>query len=188
MAKGASIDLDSGDPWLAEIPEEEWDLPFEEIKIIKGLFCEPYGDRRCEIVCIGDAMNEAEIRKRFESCLLTEEEYKLGPEAWSKAHNPFELDVDEEEEDFEEELTQFEVGKYIVVDKAQGRLTSSVKSGKTQMYPVDEILQIVEIESNFSQHRIRGQVAETLDWVSIMDTSDSFMWLKPFSDVSETKL
>ena len=52
------------------------------------------------------------------------------------------------------------------------------------MYPKDKILDIVKIETNLSQHRIRGQVAKTLDWVSIMDTSDSFMWLKPVSDVA----
>ena len=39
--------------WLAAIPEEEWGFSADGIEIVKKDFCEPFGDRRCEIVCIG---------------------------------------------------------------------------------------------------------------------------------------
>ena len=48
-------------------------------------------------------MNEIEIRERFETCLLTEEEMNLGPEVWVTGNNPFESEEEEEEKESDEE-------------------------------------------------------------------------------------
>ena len=42
----------------------------------------PYGDRRQEIVVIGRDVDEAELRQRFDACLLDDDELALGVEGW----------------------------------------------------------------------------------------------------------
>mmetsp|Transcript_35625 Transcript_35625/g.65267 ORF Transcript_35625/g.65267 Transcript_35625/m.65267 type:complete len:570 (-) Transcript_35625:83-1792(-) len=42
-----------------------------------------YGDRRQELVFIGNAMDETALRKMLEETLLTEEEFALGPVVWT---------------------------------------------------------------------------------------------------------
>ena len=44
------------------------------IESIKRNWADPYGDRRQELVFIGKGINKEEIKKRLESCLLSDEE------------------------------------------------------------------------------------------------------------------
>jgi hypothetical protein len=42
-----------------------------------------YGDRRQEVVLIGNAMDENAIRESLNEAILTDEEYALGPDVWT---------------------------------------------------------------------------------------------------------
>mmetsp|Transcript_18461 Transcript_18461/g.50691 ORF Transcript_18461/g.50691 Transcript_18461/m.50691 type:complete len:395 (-) Transcript_18461:141-1325(-) len=44
----------------------------------------PYGDRRQELVFIGNAMDEAATREALNGALVTDEEFALGPDVWTK--------------------------------------------------------------------------------------------------------
>jgi len=115
-----SINTQGG--WMIDVPEEERDEDF-----IDADFSDdpnfPYGDRRQEIVMIGIKMNKEEMKKRFDECLLTDEEYKEGHEKWTKLsdnwgdwdeeimdhnHNHEEDEEDDEEEEMEEEGEEME--------------------------------------------------------------------------------
>jgi len=63
------------DPEHREWVEEKW--------------AEPFGDRRQEVVMIGVKLDEASIRRQLDGCLLTDAEFKLGPQAWGAYSDPF---------------------------------------------------------------------------------------------------
>ena len=50
---------------------------------------EEVGDCRQELVFIGIGMDEASIRNSLQACLLTDEEYAAGIEAWQNLQDPF---------------------------------------------------------------------------------------------------
>jgi hypothetical protein len=50
---------------------------------------EPYGDRRQEIVMIGIGMDKSRLTAMLDAALLTDEEFALGPEAWSAFPDSF---------------------------------------------------------------------------------------------------
>ncbi|MCV2216799.1 zinc metallochaperone GTPase ZigA [Thauera sp. Sel9] len=75
--------------WWASAPPEHWPQDPEAVAAIKQYWDEEVGDARQEIVLIGMDMDEAALRTRFDSCLLTDEEMALGPQAWTGWHNPF---------------------------------------------------------------------------------------------------
>lgn len=64
-----------------------------------------WGDRCQELVWIGINMDEAGIRTMLDSCLLTDAELALGPEAWAEQIEdplPPWIEGDEEFEEYEE--------------------------------------------------------------------------------------
>ena len=70
------------------------------IKTIKEHWTEPYGDRRQELVFIGTEIDKALIKTKLEACLLSDDEYEKGPDAWqyyTDPIHPWEA-VEEEEE------------------------------------------------------------------------------------------
>ncbi|MEL7337573.1 MAG: GTP-binding protein, partial [Planctomycetota bacterium] len=77
-------------------PEEEQAIAEIECKLI-GV----YGDRHQELVFIGHEMDQARITQTLDACLLTDDEFAQGPEAWANFEDPFppiELDMEEEEQ------------------------------------------------------------------------------------------
>merc|ERR1711916_403021 len=82
--------------WFVCLPREDW--PEEAREAILEDFAtaedgedyELIGDRRQEIVIIGDQrLDECCARAELKKCLLTDEEYALGPQEWAKFENPF---------------------------------------------------------------------------------------------------
>jgi len=80
-----------------------------------------------------------------------------------------------------QEMLQFKPGKYKVVhDGTLGTRTLSPDENEiVNTYPTNTILEIIKIRNLISENRIRGQVSGSLDWVSIKNTADGFMWVKP---------
>lgn len=75
--------------WWAAVPRERWRDDPAWRRGVRALWREPYGDRRQEIVFIGQHMDEAAIRRDLDRALLTEAEFAMGPKAWARLPDPF---------------------------------------------------------------------------------------------------
>lgn len=75
--------------WRAMIPEEQWPDSAEVKAQIKAMWHPNFGDRRQQIVIIGQRMDEAAIREALDACLLTDAELAEGKPAWRKYPDPF---------------------------------------------------------------------------------------------------
>lgn len=87
---GHVIRAEPGGPWWAETPETNW--PSDDpslIQEIKDTWLEPFGDRRQELVIIGQDLRQAEITMALDRCLLNSEELQSGPQAWQCFPDPF---------------------------------------------------------------------------------------------------
>lgn len=84
---GGACRIEPGMYWAAALPEEQW--PAEERAQIAALWQEPYGDRRQELVLIGQDLDEAPLRARLDACLLTDAELAIGPAGWTTFADPF---------------------------------------------------------------------------------------------------
>jgi G3E family GTPase len=83
---GTSMSLSPAGYWLAGTPRELW--PDLDDEILLTDWREPWGDRRQEIVFIGQEMDQEEIIARLDSALLSESEMASGPEGWSGMEDP----------------------------------------------------------------------------------------------------
>ncbi|MBK7533895.1 MAG: GTP-binding protein [Myxococcales bacterium] len=75
--------------WWAAMPKEAWPTTVEEVDRLRRSFEGVYGDRRQELVLIGMGMDEQALRRRFDACLLTDEELAEGPASWRGLFDPF---------------------------------------------------------------------------------------------------
>ena len=84
---------------------------------------------------------------------------------------------------------QFIPGRYIVsCDKgAQSTKEPSTSSKRVKSYPWQTQLDLINIQNVVKENRLRGQIKDSLDWVSIQDTSDGFLWMKPIASISVPK-
>src|SRR5690606_8333285 len=75
---GNACSHQSAGRWWSSVPDELW--PDDEIvrESIQTEFRGPYGDRRQELVIIGDKLDRADIRKRLDACLLDDSEMRIG--------------------------------------------------------------------------------------------------------------
>jgi G3E family GTPase len=86
---GGVCRVEPGGRWWASLPDDAVpDDPAEEA-LLASLWHPDWGDRRQEIVLIGQDMDEADLRARFDACLLTDAELALGPEGWTTFPDPF---------------------------------------------------------------------------------------------------
>jgi len=74
--------------WAA-MPDEHWPDDLEWRARILEKWDEPWGDRRQEIVFIGQDMDVDAASAALDSCLLTEAEEQVGPDGWRSFPDPF---------------------------------------------------------------------------------------------------
>lgn len=75
--------------WWAAVPREQWPEDPESVAMIRTKWDDSVGDARQEIVLIGMGMDEQELRRSLDACLLTDDEMRQGPDSWATWHNPF---------------------------------------------------------------------------------------------------
>jgi len=75
--------------WWAAAPVEQWPTDPEALAELKKDWHPEWGDRRTELVVIGQDMPEREMREALDICVLTDEEYALGQAGWPTLRDPF---------------------------------------------------------------------------------------------------
>ncbi|MEC5407361.1 GTP-binding protein [Paraburkholderia sp. MPAMCS5] len=92
--------------WWAAQDRSEWPDADDELaaEIAADWYGAPddmsIGDRRQELVLIGVGIDPALWSARFDACLLTDDEYALGPQGWQHLADPFPAwDFDEDDHD-----------------------------------------------------------------------------------------
>ncbi|HAP08150.1 MAG TPA: hypothetical protein DCR20_09995 [Planctomycetaceae bacterium] len=85
---GQVVRAEPGGMWAAAIPEEDRELE-DSAESLSGIWQEPWGDRRQELVIIGQNPDEVTLMRALESCLLTDEEFAAGPQSWAGLSDPF---------------------------------------------------------------------------------------------------
>ena len=74
--------------WAASVPQDDWpDLPGFRDQAME-VWQAPWGDRRTELIIIGQGLDQEEIIDELGECLLTDEEMSLTPERWSMFSDP----------------------------------------------------------------------------------------------------
>ena len=75
--------------WWSAVPREHWPDDETYVSNIEAEFTGDYGDRRQEIVFIGQHLEPEAICNRLDTCLLDDEEYAAGPASWQTYTDPF---------------------------------------------------------------------------------------------------
>lgn len=87
--------------WWASVDRREWPQDAESQARIQARWDSTFGDRRQELVFIGQEMNQSALTAMLDGCLLNDLEMKLGPFAWGSFKDPFPAwheDIDESED------------------------------------------------------------------------------------------
>ncbi|MCY3884070.1 MAG: zinc metallochaperone GTPase ZigA [Gammaproteobacteria bacterium] len=74
--------------WSA-LSKDQWPEEMEHREAIESKCEPPFGDRRQEIVFIGQALDEKQARRALDACLLNEKELIAGPNSWKQFSDPF---------------------------------------------------------------------------------------------------
>lgn len=86
---GMSIGFDPMGMWFAMVPREEWPQDEETRAWIDKVWDPEVGDCRQELVFIGVDLKEEEVREALDFCLLSDEEWEKGEQAWEAMEDPF---------------------------------------------------------------------------------------------------
>jgi G3E family GTPase len=95
---GAMLTLGSEMPWFCCIPEEDWGADEETIKAIQKDYEGEWGDRRQELVLIGEKLDVEGLTKLLDSCLLSRAEMRK----WEKVMFDGKMDEASKEEKLQE--------------------------------------------------------------------------------------
>jgi G3E family GTPase len=75
--------------WWAALPREDWPADPAALARMQETWREPYGDRRQEIVLLGEATRLPDIARRLGDCLLGDDDFAQPPAAWRNLPDPF---------------------------------------------------------------------------------------------------
>lgn len=91
---GAMLTLGSEMPWFCTVSDEEWMADADTMKNIKADFEGEWGDRRQELVLIGEDLDMEGLTKMLDSCLLSRAEMRK----WENVMHDGKLSDEEREE------------------------------------------------------------------------------------------
>jgi hypothetical protein len=91
---GAMLTLGSEMPWFSCVDEHEWNADEDTKKAITADFEGEWGDRRQELVIIGEKLDIEGLTKLLDDCLISRAEMRK----WEKVMHDKSLDEDEKEE------------------------------------------------------------------------------------------
>ena len=74
--------------WKA-VPKESWPTDEDYLASIEKQWVEPFGDMRQELVFIGQGLDQDDITRALDDCLLSEEEVLRGRVYWATLNDPF---------------------------------------------------------------------------------------------------
>ena len=71
------------------VPKRDWPTDEESLKTIKENWVEPFGDMRQELVFIGQGLDQENMIKALDDCLVSEDDMLKGEEFWTSLEDPF---------------------------------------------------------------------------------------------------
>jgi G3E family GTPase len=86
---GKVMSLNPAGYWYAALPQSKWPDTGEDQDDLDRQWVDPFGDRRQELVLIGRRLEEKQLRKALDACLLTAEEIEFQPDGWRSFSDPF---------------------------------------------------------------------------------------------------
>ncbi|MGY4906182.1 CobW family GTP-binding protein [Streptomyces sp. 900116325] len=82
-AAGSALCVENAGPWLASLPDAAWDMVPPMRRAAAALDWHPeHGDCCQHLVFTSPGLDRDGLAQLLESCLLTDDEYTAGPEAW----------------------------------------------------------------------------------------------------------
>ncbi|MGG4488574.1 GTP-binding protein [Metabacillus idriensis] len=87
---GPSISIEPVSYWVAAMPRLEQESILLENPQIKQEWDPEFGDRMIQMVFIGTSMNEKEVTKQLDACLLTSDEFDSD---WKTLEDPFDWNI-----------------------------------------------------------------------------------------------
>lgn len=99
---GKVCGLTGAGSWWATAPPQEWPDSAQARAEIVERFGPEFGDRRQEVIFIGQNIDDSLVRRGFEACLLTDTEMVLGPELWAEFDDPWPSWDDDQDDDDDE--------------------------------------------------------------------------------------
>lgn len=85
---GRVMELSPQGVWWADVPREGWPTDSGERADVLANFEGEYGDRRQELVFIGQKLDEPAIRAALDAALMTGAEMTGGPAVWAAIDDP----------------------------------------------------------------------------------------------------
>lgn len=71
------------------VAQENWPTDPDYVQQIMSIWQAPHGDKRQELVFIGQQLNQDQLIAELDTCLLNDEEYQAGESSWRQLQDPF---------------------------------------------------------------------------------------------------